>query len=128
MQWLVDNVFAIREAATVNVRNLVEKFGSDWARVSVCGLPPSFMSYVCAPSFFQVAILPKVLAMAQENNYLHRMTTLFAINLLVEVCSQEVTKEIMLPVVLKLAEDPVANVRFNVAKTLAKMAIKLEER
>ena len=33
MQWLVDNVFAIREAATVNVRNLVEKFGSDWARV-----------------------------------------------------------------------------------------------
>jgi serine/threonine-protein phosphatase 2A regulatory subunit A len=34
MQWLVDNVYAIREAATVNVRNLVEKFGSDWARVS----------------------------------------------------------------------------------------------
>lgn len=33
MQWLIDNVFAIREAATVNVRNLVEKFGSDWARV-----------------------------------------------------------------------------------------------
>ena len=26
MQWLVDNVCAIREAATVNVRNLVEKF------------------------------------------------------------------------------------------------------
>ena len=25
-QWLVDNVCAIREAATVNVRNLVEKF------------------------------------------------------------------------------------------------------
>ena len=34
MQWLIDNVYAIREAATVNVRNLVEKFGSDWARVS----------------------------------------------------------------------------------------------
>ena len=66
--------------------------------------------------------------MAQENNYLHRMTTLFAVNLLVEVCSQEVTKETMLPVVLKLAEDPVANVRFNVAKTLAKMAQKLDNR
>ena len=65
--------------------------------------------------------------MAQENNYLHRMTTLFSVNLLVEVCSQEVTKDTMLPVVLKLAEDPVANVRFNVAKTLAKMAQKLDD-
>ena len=27
-------VYAIREAATVNLRHLVEKFGSDWARVS----------------------------------------------------------------------------------------------
>ena len=45
--------------------------------------------------------------MGEENNYLHRMTTLFVVNLLVEVCSQEVTKDTMLPVVLKLAEDPV---------------------
>lgn len=36
MQWLIDNVFAIRDAATVNLRNLVEKFGSEWARVSYC--------------------------------------------------------------------------------------------
>ena len=34
MQWLIDNVYAIRQAATVNLRNLVEKFGSEWARVS----------------------------------------------------------------------------------------------
>ena len=33
MQWLIDNVFAIRDAATINLRNLVEKFGSEWARV-----------------------------------------------------------------------------------------------
>ena len=45
--------------------------------------------------------------MGEENNYLHRMTTLFVVNLLMEVCSQEVTKDTMLPVVLKLAEDPV---------------------
>ena len=44
------------------------------------------------------------------------MTTLFAVNLLVEVCSQEVTKDTMLPVLLKLAKDPVANVRFIVGK------------
>ena len=52
-------VYAIREAATVNLRNLVEKFGSEWSRV---------------------AILPKVLAMSQDPNYLHRLTTLFSVN------------------------------------------------
>ena len=53
---------------------------------------------------------------------------LFAVNLLVEVCSREVTKDTMLPVVLKLGEDLVANIRFKVAKTLAKMAQKLDDR
>ena len=52
-------MYAIREAATVNLRNLVEKFGSEWSRV---------------------AILPKVLAMSQDTNYLHRLTTLFSVN------------------------------------------------
>ena len=52
-------VYAIRHAAILNLQKLVEKFGSEWA---------------------QVAILPKVLAMARDGNYLHRMTTLFAVN------------------------------------------------
>ena len=52
-------VNAIRHAATLNLQKLVEKFGSEWT---------------------QVAILPKVLAMARDGNYLHRMTTLFAVN------------------------------------------------
>ena len=52
-------MFAIREAASINLRNLVEKFGSEWARV---------------------AVLPKVLSMAKDPNYLHRMTTLFTVN------------------------------------------------
>ena len=36
LQSLLHAVYAIREAATVNLSNLVKKFGSDWARVS-CG-------------------------------------------------------------------------------------------
>ncbi|XP_014816986.1 PREDICTED: serine/threonine-protein phosphatase 2A 65 kDa regulatory subunit A alpha isoform, partial [Calidris pugnax] len=59
MAWLVDHVYAIREAATSNLRKLVERFGQDWA---------------------QATIVPKVLAMATDPNYLHRMTTLFCIN------------------------------------------------
>lgn len=52
-------VYAIREAATCNLMKLVEKFGAEWA---------------------QNTIVPKVLGMANDPNYLHRMTTLFCIN------------------------------------------------
>lgn len=52
-------VYAIREAATNNLMKLVQKFGIEWA---------------------QSAIVPKVLVMANDPNYLHRMTTLFCIN------------------------------------------------
>ena len=59
MTWLIDHVYAIREAATNNLRKLVEKFGTDWA---------------------QQTIIPKVIAMARDQNYLHRMTCIFCIN------------------------------------------------
>lgn len=118
-------MFAIREAATNNLKKLVEKFGHEWA---------------------QNTIIPKVLNMARDQNYLIRMTCLFCINVSVrpaasalllssrrlrdlnfflqvlsQSCGTELTQKIMLPTVLNLASDPVANVRFNVAKTLAKM-------
>ncbi len=56
---LWSSVYAIREAATCNLMKLVEKFGAEWA---------------------QNTIVPKVLGMANDPNYLHRMTTLFCIN------------------------------------------------
>lgn len=56
---MVVPVYAIREAATCNLMKLVEKFGPEWA---------------------QNTIVPKVLGMANDPNYLHRMTTLFCIN------------------------------------------------
>uniref|UniRef100_A0A2D4P2D3 TOG domain-containing protein n=1 Tax=Micrurus surinamensis TaxID=129470 RepID=A0A2D4P2D3_MICSU len=93
-------VYAIREAATSNLKKLVEKFGKDWAHAT---------------------IIPKVLAMSNDPNYLHRMTTLFCINVLSEVCGQEITTKHMLPTVLRMAGDAVANVRFNVAKSLQKI-------
>jgi hypothetical protein len=52
-------VYAIREAATNNLKKLVEKFGHEWA---------------------QNTIIPKVLNMARDQNYLIRMTCLFCIN------------------------------------------------
>ena len=58
-EWSVLSVYAIREAATVNVKKLIEKFGVEWAAI---------------------AVFPKVFAMSRDPNYLHRLTTLFAIN------------------------------------------------
>lgn len=45
-----------------------------------------------------------------------------------EACGQEITTKHMLPVVLKMSTDQVANVRFNVAKSLQKIGPVLESR
>lgn len=90
-------VYAIREAATLNLKKLVEKFGPDWA---------------------QNTVIPKVLAMSRDQNYLHRMTCLFSVNVLAEACGADITAKHMLPTVITMAADNVPNVRFNVAKTL----------
>ena len=66
MTWLIDHVYAIREAATNNLKKLVEKFGTDWA---------------------QQTIIPKVIAMSRDQNYLHRMTCLFCMNVSFLNCS-----------------------------------------
>ncbi|XP_070221877.1 serine/threonine-protein phosphatase 2A 65 kDa regulatory subunit A alpha isoform [Bos mutus] len=105
MSWLVDHVYAIREAATNNLKKLVEQFGKEWALA---------------------AVIPRVLTLSEAPNYLHRMTTLFCINVLSEVCGQDITTKHMLPTVLYMAGDPVANVRFNVAKSLQKIGSILE--
>ena len=65
--------------------------------------------------------------MANDQNYLHRMTCLFSINVLAEAVEPEITKSVLLPTVLNLAKDKVANVRFNVAKTLLKIAPLLDD-
>ena len=45
---------------------------------------------------------------------------------LAEVCGPEITTKVMLPTVLAMANDNVANVRFNVAKTLQRIGPYLE--
>lgn len=100
MSWLGDCVFSIREAATQNLRKLAEVFGVQWA---------------------QTAIVPKVLSMCTHSNYLYRMTTLFAIGSLSEVVGTQIIVDSMLPVVFNMSQDPIPNIRFNVAKTLEKI-------
>ncbi len=58
MSWLGDVVYSIREAATTNLKKLIEVFGVDWAKS---------------------ALIPKVVEMSKNSNYLYRLTTAFAV-------------------------------------------------
>jgi len=107
MSCLIDHVYAIREAATQNLKKLVGKFGPEWA---------------------QQTVIPKVIQMSRDQNYLHRMTCLFCINQLIAAdCGQDIIAKHLLPCVLGMAGDAVANVRFNVAKTLQKLGPMLDQ-
>ncbi|CAO3587754.1 unnamed protein product [Absidia cylindrospora] len=97
ISWLGDTVFSIRDAATTNLKQLVEIFGCDWAKNTV---------------------IPQVMMMARNENYLYRMTTLFALSTMALSLTPEIIKDSILPTVLELVEDPIPNVRFNVAKSL----------
>ncbi|KAH8304577.1 hypothetical protein KR059_012535 [Drosophila kikkawai] len=100
MGWLTDRVYAVREAGVINMRKLILKFGASWATKS---------------------IIPLIMTMSCNDIYLYRMTCLFCVNELAMFCGMDTATNIMLPTVLLLSEDPIANVRFNVAKTLKKI-------
>ena len=85
-QWLVDHVFAIREAATINLKKLVEAFGVEWA---------------------QEKVIPKVLQLAEDSSYLRRMTTIFSLNELSSVLPTDVIIKLVLPTLTKLSKDKV---------------------
>jgi len=104
MGWLVDAVYEIREAAALNLKRLATKFGAEWALNEV---------------------IPRVMTLAASRNYLHRLTCLSCINELYGTLDQERIIDELFPTIRKLSWDSVPNVRFNVAKTLAKVGTAL---
>ncbi|WWC66209.1 uncharacterized protein I206_100110 [Kwoniella pini CBS 10737] len=101
MSWLGDTVFSIREAATINLKKLTDVFGVEWA---------------------QSTIIPKVLEMGDHQNYLYRMTTIFAITTMAPSLNVQIIRDTVLQSALNLASDPIPNIRFNVAKCLETLA------
>lgn len=55
------------------------------------------------------------------------MTCLFCINALADVVGADIIKRLFVPTIKTLGADPVANVRFNVAKTLQKISPFLDQ-
>lgn len=101
MSWLGDNVYSIREAATQNLRRLAEVFGAEWATNT---------------------IVPKVLQMGNHPNYLYRMTTVFTITTIAPTLTPDILQGAVLQTILSLVDDPIPNIRFNVAKSLEVLA------
>ncbi len=106
MMWLSDGIHSIRLAATQNLKRLTDLFGVEWA---------------------QAHILPRIATMHSHASHLQRMTALYAIQVLSESLTEDLLVGEALPMALHLAKDPVANVRFTLAKTLETLAPKMLE-
>ncbi|KAK9453564.1 armadillo-type protein [Dipodascopsis uninucleata] len=96
MAWLWDSVYSIREAATENLKNLTKVFGVEWARTT---------------------IIPKIIESGSNPNYLYRMTSCFAATTLAPVVSFDVIENDILPFLNSMIDDPIPNIRFNVARS-----------
>lgn len=106
LSWLSDTVSSIRKAAANNLRNLTDIFGEAWARAHV---------------------VPRVRELQTNAAFSKRMTALYAVQVLLATgehsCapSLALTSEVLLPITLAMAVDPVPNIRFNAAKTLVQI-------
>lgn len=100
--WLGDDIASIRYAAAENLKELASLFGTEWATEF---------------------ILPSIEEIRHHESYLRRLTAVQACALMAtEMEASTVTSE-LLPLVLEMALDDVANIRFNVAKALEKIAV-----
>jgi len=106
IDWLHDCVYTIRESAIGNLKKIVDVFGVEWARTQ---------------------LLPNVLdATRTHTNFLYRMTALSAVAVLASTVGREILTQMMLPIVVLMKDDPVPNIRFNVAKTLDALISQLD--
>jgi len=58
------------------------------------------------------------LELKDEQNYLHRLTPLFAMAELSKVLAADCIKKNFIPVLQQMSKDKVPNIRLNVAKTI----------
>jgi serine/threonine-protein phosphatase 2A regulatory subunit A len=107
LNWLLDNVFAVRECATRTVAAVCDVFGDAWSKTK---------------------IFPRITAMASEKAYLSRLTTLIAVKVMCENASADSATSVLLPIVAKLAKDTIPNVRFNAAQALKYLVTKVAKK
>jgi len=94
---LIDPIYSIRQACIAIIKDMSDIFGPDW---TVAHLVPA------------IKAIPD-----RKNNALTRCTVLHAISALT-CLGGSVCCDLMLPLATKYCDDPVANVRFEAAKTM----------
>jgi serine/threonine-protein phosphatase 2A regulatory subunit A len=99
--WLGDNISTIRKSAAENLKELTNIFGAEWA-----------IEY----------LIPSLGDIKRHQSYLRRLTAVQAFVAMSTVMDSDLSRTEILPIVLLMATDNVANVRFNVAKGLQTMA------
>ncbi|GME77468.1 unnamed protein product [Ambrosiozyma monospora] len=107
MEWLWDPVYSIREAAVLNLQKLTKFFGEEWCKVE---------------------LIKRLLAKKQSkefDNFICRITCLFAFDKLISVLSPHAIATEVFPFIDSLKTDQVPNIRFNVAKSLLSISEKL---
>jgi serine/threonine-protein phosphatase 2A regulatory subunit A len=82
--WLNDSIYSIREAAINNLKLLTEIFGVPWAVNNM---------------------IPKLLSLHVDKNYLHRLTPLFGMATLSAVLPPDTIRKMFLPVLVTLKGD-----------------------
>lgn len=95
--WLSDSVFSVRDAAAAIFKRLAEALGQGWSESN---------------------IVPQLEALLTNKNYLYRISAMLCAGTLAEVVGVPFLEKHHVPLVLKMADDPVPNVRVNVAKTM----------
>ncbi|KAG7888741.1 hypothetical protein KL936_003128 [Ogataea polymorpha] len=107
MEWLWDPVYSIREAAVLNLQSLTRFFGEEWCKVE---------------------LIKRIEVKKQTKdyeNFICRITCLFAYTKLIPVVSSETVVSKLYPLIDELKDDHVPNIRFNVAKSLLVLAEKV---
>ncbi|KAJ9460815.1 Serine/threonine-protein phosphatase 2A regulatory subunit pppA [Diplonema papillatum] len=105
--WLTDQVCEIRTLVAKVLCDLWATFGEQWARTN---------------------LLPKVLVLANKDNYMHRVALLNFLACCAKnaSCSAELLNTTFLNLFNSMARDKVPNVRFNVAKAIDAALPKLD--
>lgn len=100
VNWLADDIATVRDAATMNLKQLTAIFGTDWA-----------CEY----------LLPSIENIRHHSSYLRRLTAVQACARMAVEMEPAVAQVELMPLLLEMATDPVPNIRFNVAKSLAEL-------
>lgn len=98
--WLVDPVFSVRDAVAASFRRLSEVLGLAWCEANV---------------------VPQLQALLTHKNYLYRISAMLCAATLATVAGAQLLEKHLVPMVVRMASDPVPNVRFNAAKTIQAM-------